>query len=129
MPSFKCNDLVVLKRHRVRSSTNDGHTSDDKSTEQSTSIRTLSKNRRATLVGIPPSLTNTSNQDLQTNLHVQPTVFFYNEQTFQEACYRSIEDIPLIKNDECLWIDVTGVSDQIFFPYLKLRTKLIDIGT
>jgi hypothetical protein len=115
MPSFHCNDLVVLKRHRVRSSTNDGHTSDDKSTEQSTSIRTLSKNRRATLVGIPPSLTNTSNQDLQTNLHVQPTVFFYNEQTFQEACYRSIEDIPLIKNDECLWIDVTGVSKQIFF--------------
>jgi hypothetical protein len=68
------------------------------------------KNRRATLVGIPPSLINTSIRDLQTNLHVQPTVFFYRAETFQEACYQSIEDIRNIDNNECLWIDVTGVS-------------------
>jgi hypothetical protein len=110
MPSLHSNDLIVLKRHRVRTSTNDGATIVENSTEQSRPIRAVSKNRRATLVGIPPTVINISNQDLQNNLHVQPTVFFYNEETFQEACYRSIEDIPIIQNNECLWIDVTGVS-------------------
>jgi hypothetical protein len=111
MPSLHRNDLVVLKRHRIRASTNDATTIFENSTEQqSRPIRAVSKNRRATLVGIPPTVINISNQDLQNNLHVQPTVFFYNEETFQEACYRSIEDIPIIQNNECLWIDVTGVS-------------------
>ncbi len=82
----------------------------ENSTELSRPIRASLKNRRATLVGIPPTLINTSNQDLQTNLHVQPTVFFYKAETFQEGCYRSIEDIRNIDNNECLWIDVTGVS-------------------
>jgi hypothetical protein len=110
MPSHHCNDLVVLKRQRFLSSTNDGHIIFENSTELSRPIRPSSKNRRATLVGIPPSLINTSTQDLQTNLHIQPTVFFYRAETFQEACYRSIEDIRNIDNNECLWIDVTGVS-------------------
>jgi len=110
MPSHHCNDLVVLKRQRFRSSINEGHIIFENSTELSKPIRTSSKNRRATLVGIPPTLINTSNQDLQTNLHVQPTVFFFRAETFQEACYRSIEDIRNIDNNECLWIDVTGVS-------------------
>src|SRR5437879_4867596 len=110
MPSFPCNDIVVLKRQRICSSTNDEHIIFENSSELSRPIRTLSKNRRATLVGIPPTLINASNQNLQQTVHIQPTVFFYNKETFQEACYRSIEDIRTIENNECLWIDVTGVS-------------------
>jgi hypothetical protein len=108
MPSF--NDFVVLKRHRIQSSTNDATITIETSTEQSKPIRNLSKNRRATLIGIPPTLINTSTQDLQNNLHVQTSVFTYNEENFLEACYRTIEDIPAIQNNECLWIDVNGVS-------------------
>ena len=110
MPYFHCNDLVVLKRHRVRSSTTDAPTIYENSFQQASPTRTGSKTRRATLVGIPPTLINASKENLQKSLTVQPTVFFYNEETFQEACYRSIEDIPLVTENECLWIDVTGVS-------------------
>lgn len=112
MPSVHCTDLVVLKRQSVRSSTNEEHiTFENTTTEISGPIRTSSlKTRRATLVGIPPTLINTSIQDLQQNLRVQPTVFFYNEENFQEACYQSIEDIRAIDDHECLWIDITGVS-------------------
>ena len=108
MPAIHYNDRVVLKRHRPRSSISDGHVVFDSSTTRTISI--APKTRRATLIGIPPTLIGTSNQDLQKNLCVQPTVFFYSQQTFQEACYRSIEDIRAIDENECLWIDVTGVS-------------------
>jgi hypothetical protein len=67
-------------------------------------------NRRSTLSGIPPTFMTISEEDLQQNLHIQPTAFFYSEETFQEARYSSIEDIRPIENNECLWIDVTGVS-------------------
>lgn len=111
MPSIHCNDSVVLKRQRVRSSLHeDGHIIFENSTIIPRPIKRISKNRRATLVGIPPTLINISDQDLHTNQHIQPTVFFYNVETFQEACYRSIENIRTIENDECLWIDVNGVS-------------------
>ena len=66
--------------------------------------------RAMTVVGVPQTLINTSNQELQQNLHVQPALFFYSEETFQEVRCRSIEDIRTVKNNECLWIDVTGVS-------------------
>jgi len=70
MPSFHFNNLAVLKQPRIRSSTNDEHISFENSTEVSRSIRTLSKTRRASLIGIPPTFINTSNQDLQRNLHI-----------------------------------------------------------
>jgi hypothetical protein len=112
MPSVHCTDLVVLKRHRIRSSNNEDHVIFENTTsEVSRPVRTsYLKNRRATLVGIPPSLINISTQDLQQNLNVQTTVFFYNGEAFQEVCYRSIEDIRAVDDNECLWIDVTGVS-------------------
>jgi hypothetical protein len=68
----------------------------------------------------PPTLMNRSTQDLENNLHVQPTVFFYNEDTFQEVYYRSVEDIRTIENNECLWIDVTGVSNKKSYYSLEL---------
>jgi hypothetical protein len=106
MPTFQRNDLVVLKRQRLRSSISDGHIIFENSTESSRPIRTGSKTRRATLVGIPSTLINASTQDLQRNFPIQPTVFFYKAETFQEACYRSIEDIPTIENNECLWMSL-----------------------
>ncbi|CAF1059111.1 unnamed protein product [Adineta ricciae] len=103
---------IVLKRHRIRSSATDAPTIYENSFQQSSPTRPFPKTRRATLVGIPPTLINASKENLQKELAVQPTVFFYNEETFQEACYRSIEDIPLVTENECLWIDVTGVHDH-----------------
>ena len=122
-----CTDLVVLKRHRVRSSANEEHVifenTTTTATDTSRAIRTsYLKNRRATLVGIPPTLINASTEDLPRNQLVHPTVFFYTEETFQEACYRTIEDIRAIDDNECLWIDVTGVSpskrEKSFFFFI-----------
>ena len=118
------NGLVVLKRNRIRSSTNDAQVIFENSTEQSIPIKALTKNRRATLVGIPSTLINTSTEDLQNNLRVQPTVFFYSDETFQEACYRSIEDIRTVRENEYLWIDVTGVRRYFYF-FSLIKTSLI----
>lgn len=113
MLSVHSNESIVLKRHSTRSSNTDREVIfEDSTIDPPQPIRTASKNRRATLIGIPPTLINTSSEDLQHNRHVQPTVFFYNENRFQEACYRSIEDIPDVEENQCLWIDVTGVSND-----------------
>ncbi|CAF3295218.1 unnamed protein product [Rotaria socialis] len=122
MPYFNCNDIPVLKRHRIRAVTNDEHNMLENSTDHSTIINILPKARRSTLIGLPSTLINI--QDLQQTLCVQPTVFFYNEETFQEACYRSIEDIREIKTNECLWIDVTGVHDHDLIARLGQRFNI-----
>jgi hypothetical protein len=114
MPSFHCNGLVVLKRNRIRTLTNDEHTVVESSNDQTSPQRIYTKHRRATLFGIPPTLISISEPDLGKNVNVQPTVFFYNEETFQEACYLSAEDIRTIEPNECLWIDVTGVSEKLY---------------
>ena len=131
MPSFRCSDMVILKQHRVRSSTYNDHTVYQNSSGKSRPVSVSSKTRRSTRISVPPTLINTSNEVLQNILRVQPTIFFYNEENFEEACYRSVEEIRAVKDDECLWIDVTGVSVQIqektnkrtflfVFVYLKL---------
>ncbi|CAF0915582.1 unnamed protein product [Rotaria sordida] len=124
MPSFHRKDFVVSKRHRVRSLTNNEQIIITNSPELSIPKRTSSKHRRTTLIALPPTLINTSNQDLHNNLGIQPTIFFYNEETFQEVCYRSIEDIREVKNNECLWIDVTGVHDHDLITRLGLRYNI-----
>lgn len=110
MPSFNCNDMTFLKRQRVRAVTNDERITIENSTEQSTTVNTLSKTRRSTLIGLPATLIGSSTPDLRQSFRTQLTVFFYNEERFQEICYRSIDDIREIKDNECLWIDVTGVN-------------------
>ena len=105
MPLHNHSSSVVLKRQRIRSSTVDIDILFENCTD-------TSKTRRATLIGIPSKVINLSKQTKRTNLSVQPTVFIYNEETFQEVCYRSIEDIRTIADNECLWIDVTGVHDH-----------------
>jgi hypothetical protein len=100
----------MFKRHRRRTLIHDEHTMNDNLIEPMKLIRTSSKSRRATLISIPPTLINVSDQDIWCHFGVQPTVYLYNETTFQEVCYRSIEDIRPWSTDECLWIDVAGVS-------------------
>ncbi|CAF1376063.1 unnamed protein product [Rotaria magnacalcarata] len=123
MPYFNCNDIPILKQHRIRAATNNEHNMLENLAEHSTKINILSKARRSTLIGLPPTLINTS-KDLQQNIRVNPTVFFYNEETFQEASYRSIEDIREIKTNECLWIDVTGVHDHDLITRLGRRFNI-----
>lgn len=125
MSSLRCYDLVVLKRHRIRASTNDGPTVFENYTEHSSPTRVPAKTRRATLVGIPSTMINASKENLQKTLCVQPTVFYYNEDTFQEACYRSIEDIRDVAENECLWIDVTGVSARTPSALCRRAKELI----
>ncbi|CAF3783442.1 unnamed protein product [Rotaria sp. Silwood1] len=124
MPSFHCKDLVALRRHRVQSSANVVPTIFDNTTEHSTPKIKLSKNRRTTLIGLPSTLINISDQDLHKSQRVQVTVFFYNEETFQEVCYQSIEDIREVRNDECLWIDVTGIHDHDLIVRLGQRFNI-----
>lgn len=39
-----------------------------------------------------------------------PTIFRYNQDTFEEKPCPSIDEIPEINENECIWIDVIGVS-------------------
>lgn len=107
MPSFHYNDFLTFRRHRVQAASSSSSPNDPMNHSSS-----IVKNRRATLISIPPTLINISNQEILTHIRVQPTLFYYNEETFQEVCYRSIEDIRKINHDECLWIDVTGVRNR-----------------
>ena len=70
------------------------------------------KSRHSTRVSIPPTLLNVSEEDWLSHLLVQPTVIVYSEEKCQELCYRSIEEIRALAPNECLWIEVVGVSAQ-----------------
>ena len=61
---------------------------------------------------------DTSNEDLQergifTYVYSIPTVFRYDQATLEEKTCASMDDIPEIKENECVWIDIVGVSKSI----------------
>ena len=109
MPSFRYNDFLTFRRHRVQATSSSSSPDDQMTNDQANQSSSMVKHRRATLISIPPTLINISNQEILSHIRVHPTLFYYNEETFQEVCYRTIEDIRKINRDECLWIDVTGV--------------------
>ncbi|CAF3609528.1 unnamed protein product, partial [Adineta steineri] len=63
-------------------------------------------------------------RELETFIPVTPTVFIYNKDSVVENSYASIEDIPAIKNDECLWIDVIGVQNEVLLSSISRRFKI-----
>ncbi|CAF0925978.1 unnamed protein product [Adineta steineri] len=63
-------------------------------------------------------------RELETFIPVTPTVFIYNKDSIVENSYASIEDIPAIKNDECLWIDVIGVQNEVLLSSISRRFKI-----
>ncbi|CAF0723512.1 unnamed protein product [Adineta steineri] len=63
-------------------------------------------------------------RELETFIPVSPTVFIYNKDSVVENSYASIEDIPAIKNDECLWIDVIGVQNEVLLSSISRRFKI-----
>ncbi|CAF0721901.1 unnamed protein product [Adineta steineri] len=63
-------------------------------------------------------------RELETFIPVTPTVFIYNKDSVVENSYASVEDIPAIKNDECLWIDVIGVQNEVLLSSISRRFKI-----
>ncbi|UJR37817.1 hypothetical protein I4U23_030507 [Adineta vaga] len=70
------------------------------------------------------SISHQSAQEMQTITHITPTVFIYNKDTFEERQYPSIEDMPAIKSNECLWIDAIGVHDTTLLTSISRRFKI-----
>lgn len=118
MPSFHYNDFLTFRRHRVQAASPSSSPDDQMINDQTIQSSSFVKNRRATLISIPPTLINISNQEILSHIRIQPTLFYYNEENFQEICFRSIEDIRKTNQDECLWIDVTGVHDHELLLHL-----------
>lgn len=46
-----------------------------------------------------------------------PTILRYNQDTIEEKTSLSMDHIPEIKDDECVWIDIIGVSHYIPFDH------------
>ena len=44
-----------------------------------------------------------------------PTIFRYNQDTIEEKTSTSMDDIPEIKENESIWIDIIGVSKKLSF--------------
>ncbi|CAF3481773.1 unnamed protein product [Rotaria sp. Silwood1] len=71
-----------------------------------------------------PSTSDKENQNLQALRHVIPIVFIYDRYIVEEKYYESIDNIPIIKNNECLWIDITGVHDKAVLASISQRFKI-----
>ena len=106
-------DSVIFKGIRPLPSTvADFYTEDYLQNEDKLRDRTCSIIHRGSSNSIiSPSTSETQSQELQTYIPVVPTVFIYDRETVEEKCYESIEDIPAVKNNEGLWIDVAGVRE------------------
>lgn len=124
MPSFRYHDFFTCRQNRVQALTPPSLTSSDDPmiNDRSMQSSTVAKNRRSTMISIPPTLINISNQEILSHIRVAVTLFFYNEESFEEVSYRSMDDIRKINPDECLWIDVTGVRRDSIEGESTLRT-------
>ncbi len=112
--STRNTDSVVLKRIRaLPSTTAEFYTEDYSQNEDKIRDRTCSVSHRGTFTSNPPP-SDTQSQELEIFIPVVPSVFIYDRDSVEEKPYLSIEDIPPIKNNESLWIDVTGVSELIY---------------
>ena len=136
MPSHRHKTLIISKRNRFPTSHSHELSCSEGVGESNILLGKTSKNRRATLISIPPTLINISNEDYMNGTLIQPIVFIYNEETYQELSYRSIENIPHVNSNDCLWIDVSGVRQhrsmkddvlkRISFSILGSRSRPID---
>ena len=84
---------------------NDGDIQEDRILE-----RTCSVVRRFT-GDSEPSISSVPNQVYE-NARVIASALIYDENNFSEQSSITVDDIRSIRNDECLWIDVPGVSDE-----------------
>jgi hypothetical protein len=110
--SARKTDSVVLKGIRaLPSEVAEFYSEDYLQNEDKIRDRTCSTSHRGTFNSILPT-PDSQSQELQTYTQVVPTVFVYDRDTVEEKCYDSIEDIPPIRSNQCLWIDVTGVSEK-----------------
>ena len=106
------NECEFLSIRRLPSLGDDYYKNDGQVHEDRVRERTCSVVRRFT-TGSSPSLSSTDKQ-VQNNPRVTASTFIYDENNVSELSYTSVDDIRAIRNDECLWIDVPGVSDEWF---------------
>ncbi|CAF0953804.1 unnamed protein product [Rotaria sordida] len=65
-----------------------------------------------------------ASQELQIFARIRPRVFIYDQDTIEEKYYNSIDSIPIIKDNECLWIDVIGMHDTLLLSSISRRFKI-----
>lgn len=102
-------DLVAFRSRNVRNtqSTSEmisvGHMLHNSSVSSINDCRP----RHSTLIGVPLSIINSGSR--QDSLR-QSTGFIYNEEICQEVYYQSANEIPILEENLCLWIDVPTVN-------------------
>lgn len=77
----------------------------DKVRDRSCTIIHRGSNRHETGVSV-----DSGSIELHTYKRVVPLVFIYDQDSVDEKYYESIENIPYTNNNQCIWIDVNGVS-------------------
>ena len=66
--------------------------------------------RHANHANVPSIIFYPNGQERQTLTPTVPTVFIYDQDRCEVSTCSSMDDIPPIRADQRLWIDVTGVS-------------------
>ncbi|CAF3531248.1 unnamed protein product [Rotaria sp. Silwood1] len=122
--SSHVTDSTTLTETRTAPSMdNEIYITDSLTDEDRIRDRTCSIVRRSTFRH-PPSAFDTLSHELQIIRHVRPRAFIYDHDAAEENYYNSIDNIPIIKNNECLWIDITGVHDKAVLASISQRFKI-----
>ena len=64
-----------------------------------------------------PESSHVYHRPLSAHTSTPPNVFIYDQEKYEESTCASINDIRTVRANECLWVDITGVSPPAFsFP-------------
>ena len=71
--------------------------------------RTCSVTHRGISESIPEA-NHAFRRPLSAHSSTPPNVFIYNQEKYEESMCTSIDEIRTVPSNECLWVDITGVS-------------------
>jgi hypothetical protein len=86
--------------------------------------RTRPRHRHATVVGVPPTFLHSASHEVLTFVRTEITIFIYDREQYEEPSFRSIGDIRAVQNNQCLWIQVIGVSEYASFYPIQIKINL-----
>ncbi|CAF2730934.1 unnamed protein product [Rotaria sp. Silwood2] len=121
--SQKTGSVTLTEISTVPVTDNESYMTDFLTDEDKRRDRTCSIIRRSTFRHIPSTF-DTLSQELQIIRRVTPKVLIYDKDTVEEKYYDSIDNIPIIKNNECLWIDINGMHDKVLLSSISRRFKI-----
>lgn len=108
MPSSLTVQLLIhrLRRKPKRDPADYEFTRDDEQVRP----RPSATRRLATTIAVPPTLLHTPLSGQSFYKPADPTIMIYSVARVEKPAYTSMRDIPPIRADECLWIDIPTVS-------------------